>query len=139
MQRTWAPALMLAPILATATVSPTLAARLPECHGDYAVIRTSTIKPGKLDDFRKAVHDNQAWYTAHGLGDRVMLGQMVEKDAQGAYADSFSPTTVMTIHTNRSPTPPIHAPDDAQWNGFVAEYEASSDLISAEAVCLTAP
>lgn len=126
-------------ILAVAAGSPALAAPLPYCAGYYAIIRTSTVKPGKLDDFRRAVHDNQAWYIAHGLKDTILFGLVADRDANGEPTGTYAPNMVMTVHTNRAPTQPVHAPDDAQWSAFVAEYEASSDLVSASAVCMTAP
>lgn len=131
--------LALSLILAATAASSALAAHLPDCTGDYAVIRTSTVKPGKLDEFRKAVRDNQAWYASRGLPDRILFGQVAERDAQGAPTGAFSPNMVTTIHTNRPPNPPAHTEDDPQWKAFVAEYEASSDLTNAAAVCLTAP
>jgi ABC-type nitrate/sulfonate/bicarbonate transport system substrate-binding protein len=134
-----ASALALSLTFAAAAASPALAARLPDCPGDYAVIRTSTVKPGKLDEFLKAVRDNQAWYASHGLPDRILFGHLADRDAQGVPTGAFSPNLVTTIHTSRPPTPPAVAADDAQWQAFVAEYEDSSDLASVAAVCLTAP
>ena len=108
------------------------AAKVPACHGSYEIVRTSTIKPGKMDLFLKAVRDHQAWYVAHGKRDRIMVGRVLtHEDASG-----LSPTTAMTFHTDMSTLgPPPHAADDTAWNAYVAEYQASADLTDMKPIC----
>jgi hypothetical protein len=126
--------LALTTLAACAAVSGALAQTPPPCTGHYEVIRTDTIKPGKMDLFKKAVQDHQAWYKAHGLSDRIFLGEVLTPGV------GFSPTTAMTVHTDmKAAGAPPHAPDDAAWNAYVAEYKASSDVVSTSVVCLYEP
>jgi hypothetical protein len=109
----------------------------PACGGSYEVVRNSTIKPGKMALFLKAVHDHQTWYADHGLKDRILVGRILSHDADSG---GFSSSSAMTIHTDLSQmAPPAHAPDDAAWNAYVEEYKASSDLTNTSVVCMEAP
>jgi hypothetical protein len=109
----------------------------PTCGGAYQVVRNSTIKPGKMALFLKAVHDHQAWYADHGMKDRILVGRILSHDSD---AGGFSSSSAMTIHTDLSQmAPPAHAPDDAAWNAYVEEYKASSDLGAMAVVCVEAP
>jgi hypothetical protein len=110
------------------------AAQAPSCSGNYEVVRTSTVKPGKMDLFLKAAQDHQDWYRAHGMKDRIIVGRVFSQDADSA---GFSSSLAMTVHTDLSQMgPPAHAPDDAAWNHYVAEYKESSDLTNTAVVCL---
>ncbi len=126
-------------ILMTAAIGLTLwgsaaAAEPPACRGAYEIVRTSTIKPGKMQIFLKAVHDHQAWYLSHGLKDHILLGRVLARDAD---ASGFSASTAMTVHTDLSQmAPPAQSANDAAWNAYVAEYRDSSDLVSTVIVCL---
>jgi hypothetical protein len=104
----------------------------PACSGNYEIIRTDTIKPGKLDEFLKAVHDHQAWYTAHGFKDRVLVGRIWSPDHG---ADGFSGATAMTIHTDMTSTQ-MPRDRDAGWDAYVAEYRDSSDVAATAIVCV---
>lgn len=131
MQKTFALAFLALTASATAA-----AAQTPACDGHFELIRTDTIKPGKMDLFKKAVADHQAWYTAHKLPDHILLGQILQP--KGA-ATPFSETTAITIHTDAAgPGAPPHE-GDAAWDQYVAEYKASSDVVSSITVCVTSP
>jgi hypothetical protein len=126
-------AIILASAALTAVASAAIAAP-PACGGSYQVIRNSTVKPGQMDLFLKAVRDHQAWYVAHGLKDRILVGRVLSVDAG---PDGFSSTRAMTFHTDLTDmAPPAHAADDAAWNAYVAEYKASSDLADMAVVCV---
>jgi len=119
--------------LATATLAQP-STQPPACGGAYEVVRLSTIKPGKMQLFLKAVHDHQAWYADHGLKDHILVGRILSTEAD---ASGFSPTSALTVHTDLSQmAPPAHAPDDAAWNAYTAEYKASSDVTTMDVVCL---
>ncbi len=120
--------------LTAAGATSALAQTPPPCAGHYEVIRTDTVKPGKMDLFKKAIKDHQAWYAAHGLPDRIFLGEVLTPGV------GFSPTTAMTVHTDmKASSAPPHAKDDLAWNAYVAEYQASSDVVSTSVVCLYEP
>jgi hypothetical protein len=109
-------------------------AQAPTCNGAYEVVRNIVVKPGKKELFLKAVQDHQAWYTAHGLKDRIILGRVLAHDADSS---GFSSSLAMTVHTDLSQmAPPAHAPDDAAWNRYIAEYKESSDVTNMTVVCL---
>lgn len=118
----------LAAPVAAATAPPP-----PRCDGSYELIRSSTVKPGRINLFLKAVRDHQAWYAAHGMKDRILVGRVLGPDAD---ASGFSPTVALTIHTDLAELQaPAHAADDAAWNAYIAEYRDSSDLIDTKVVC----
>ena len=126
-------AVFLATVALTTLASAAIAAP-PTCGGTYQVMRQSTVKPGQMALFLKAVGDHQAWYQAHGLKDRILVGRVLSGDAG---PDGFSSSKVMTLHTDlTNMAPPAHAADDAAWNAYVAEYKASSDLGDTSVVCV---
>ncbi len=100
----------------------------PACSGRYDTVRTDAIKPGKLEEFLKAVRDHQAWYTARGRKDRIMVGRIVDRDHGG-----FSETTAYSFHIDDDPA---ELPHDASWNAFVAEYKDSSQITSEALICM---
>jgi hypothetical protein len=113
------------------------AAQAPVCDGRYEVIRTDTVKPGQMELFKKAVADHQAWYVAHKLPDHILIGRVLQP--RGAPGGPFSDTTVMTFHTDAAtPGSPPHDGDKA-WDHYVAEYNASSDVVSTTVVCIASP
>ncbi len=125
--------LVIASIGLSACASAAMA-QAPTCNGAYEVVRNSVVKPGKMDLFLKAVQDHQAWYTAHGLKDRIIVGRVLAHDADSS---GFSSSSAMTVHTDLSQmAPPAHAPDDAAWNRYIAEYRESSDLTNTAVVCM---
>lgn len=107
--------------------------RLPACSGRYEMVRTDAIKPGKLGEFLQAVHDHQAWYTAHGFKDRILVGRILSPDHG---ADGFSQSIALTIHTDATSA---QTPHDASWDAYVAEYRDSSDVMSGVVVCVAPP
>jgi hypothetical protein len=105
----------------------------PACSGRYEIVRTDAIRSGKLDEFLKAVHDHQAWYSAHGFKDQVLVGRIVSPDHG---PDGFSRSVALTIHTDVTATHmPPHEPD-AGWDAYVAEYTDSSDVMASALVCV---
>ena len=105
------------------------------CGGGYELIRVDTINPGKLDEFKEAVRGNQAWYTAHGMKDKVLLGQVVNMQGPNGSA-AFATDTAMTVHTGIDPNAdePAH---DAAYGAFVAKYKDSSIIKSTMMVCVS--
>jgi hypothetical protein len=106
---------------------------MPECKGQFEVIRMDSIKPGKMEEFKKAVADHQAWYKARGASDKIILGRIIIKGAAPAYA----PDQAITIHVE---TPGSEeGAHDAAWSAFVAEYNDSSTITSTTIACLEEP
>lgn len=105
---------------------------LPACDGDYATVRISTIKPGKLDIFMQAVAEHKAWYRSHGVKDNVIApARIIERQEGGP--GKYSDTEVMTFHIH----PPTGRTErDAAYDAFVQKYRDSSDLKSEYRVCL---
>jgi hypothetical protein len=126
--------LALAALGLVATSAASAQAVLP-CTGGYELIRTDTINPGKFDEFKEAVRGNQAWYTAHGMKDKVLLGQVVNMQGPNGSA-AFSTDTAMTVHTGIDPNAddPAH---DAAYGAFVAKYKDSSTIKSTTMVCVS--
>jgi hypothetical protein len=102
----------------------------PECKGQFEVIRMDTIKPGKMDEFRKASADHQAWYKAHGATDKIIVGRIIATGATPAYAEDQA----MSIHIEKPGAEEF--PHDAAFDAFVAEYRDSSTVTSTMKVCL---
>ena len=120
-------------VLSAATATAASAQSMPECKGQFEVIRMDAIKPGKMDEFRKAVSDHQAWYRAHGGTDKIILGRIITKSPTPAYATDQA----ITVHIEN---PAVQEPGkDAAWNAFVAEYSDSSTITSTTIACLEEP
>ena len=119
---------------ATVAAGAAPAQSMPECKGHFEVIRMDTIKPGKMDEFRKAVRDHQAWYKAHGTDDKIVLARII---AQGE-APAYAADQVMTIHVETPKTPGAvdESEHDAAWNAIVAEYKDSSTVTSTTIACV---
>jgi len=125
-------ALTLLGVIAATAAS---AQALPPCDGTFEIVRTDTINPGKLDEFKQAVRDNQAWYKAHGMKDRVLLGQVVTMQGPNGSA-AYMADAALTIHTDIDPNAPDVA-HDAAYGAFVAKYKDSSVIKSTTMVCVS--
>jgi hypothetical protein len=128
---------LLGCVAAIAWCGAASAQSLPDCKGTYQVIRADDIKPGKLDVFRKAVADHQAWYVAHGFADKILVARVLAPDASGQPV--FSDAKALSIHIE---TPEFEAsmakgaPDDDAWHAFVAEYQDSSTITATTIACV---
>jgi hypothetical protein len=125
-------ALAFVGIVAAGTAS---AQAFPPCDGKFELVRTDTINPGKLEEFKEAVRENQAWYKAHGLKDRVLLGQVVNMQGPNGSA-AYAADTALTIHTDMDPDGPDPA-HDAAYGAFVAKYRDSSVIKSTMMLCVS--
>ena len=114
-------------VLAVTAVS---AQSMPECKGQFEVIRMDQIKPGKMDAFRKAVADHQAWYKSHGAKDKIIFARIITPGAAPAYA----PDQAMSVHIETEAGGDL--PHDAAWGAFVAEYKDSSTVTSTTIACV---
>lgn len=108
---------------------------LPQCNGKFELVRTDTIKPDKLEEFKQAVRDNQAWYKAHGMKDRVLLGQVVNMHGPNGSA-AYQSDTALTVHTDMDPDGP-DPEHDAAYSAFVAKYKDSSTITSTQMLCVS--
>lgn len=126
--------MLAAATLLCAAVPAMAQMQLPPCNGDYATIRTSEIKPGKMADFRAAVALHQKWYTDHNSPVKVRLLQIHQR-AGGSGPVTVSDTQAMTMTIYSRQPEPSHQ-NDAGWSAFVAAYRASSELKSETRVCL---
>ncbi|MDB5738185.1 MAG: hypothetical protein JWO65_1853 [Sphingomonas bacterium] len=105
---------------------------LPKCDGTYATIRTSSILPGKMPLFEKAVADQAAWYAAHPNGSAAHLVRVLHTDPK-THAVAYSDDEAMTLTTHNKPGEPER---DGAWAAFVAEFKASSKVKDEHRVCL---
>jgi hypothetical protein len=123
-------------VLGIITATAASAQSMPECSGTFQIIRTDTINPGKLDEFKQAIRDHQAWYAAHGMKDKILLGQLVNMQGPNGTA-TYAVDTALTIHTDIDPNAadPVH---DAAYGAFVAKYKDSSIIKSTAMVCVSA-
>lgn len=89
-------------------------------------MRISKVKPGKMDVFKKAMADQRAWYTSHGM----TMNQL--KAGPTFTGAGLSADQMVTIHLNS----PSQRPDgDAGYNAFVAELRDSSDIVTETRFC----
>ena len=122
-------------LLGTVAAGAASAQAFPPCDGKFEIVRTDTINPGKLEEFKQAVRDNQAWYKAHGMKDRVLLGQVVNMQGQNGSA-AYATDTALTIHTDIDPNGP--SPEhDAAYGAYVAKYKDSTVLKSTTMLCVS--
>jgi hypothetical protein len=98
------------------------------CAGQYAVIRTSSILPGRMPLFEKAVADQGAWYAGHHDGTTVKLLKVFAKGGQG-FSDSQAMT--ITLHPRK-----VELAHDQAWTAFVGEYKASSKITAETRACM---
>ncbi len=120
--------------LGLVAASAASAQSMPECKGRFEVIRMDQIKPGKMEAFKKAVTDHQAWYRAHGTADKIIFARVI---AQGD-APAYAADQAMTIHIETPKTPGAvdEGEHDAAWGAFVSEYKDSSTVTSTTIVCV---
>jgi hypothetical protein len=112
---------------AAAAQAQTPAAQCPS--GTQAwVVRTSKVKPGQEAAFEKALADQQAWYRSKGIATNAFKAGPVADPKTGV-----DPTLRMTVHIN---APVKRPPNDAAWDAFVAEFRASSDIVTQTYACL---
>lgn len=114
---------------AMALASAAAAQTAPACAGTWQVIRLSKVKAGKMDLFMRAMKDQQAWYSAKGLPDRITYGAVVSRGGDA------SPDMVVTVHDKAAADGPSQA-NDAKWDAFVAEFRDSSDIVSGGPSCM---
>jgi hypothetical protein len=102
-------------------------------NGKIAIIRTSEVT-GSLDTFKKAIADQTAWYKSHGLtNDVISYGQAFELD-QASRTVKPVPGKYVTFHFNAGND--TSSLKDAAWDAFVAEFAASSKIVSTSFVCV---
>ena len=120
-------------IAAALTIAPAFAQGLPTCDGDYSVVRVSTVKPGKMQAFLKAVADHKQWYRSHGIKDNIIVASRVVERDSDTHALRYSETEIVTLHIH---TPADEGQHDAAWDAFVAEYRDASDIKSEYRTCM---
>jgi hypothetical protein len=99
-----------------------------------AVVRLSRIKPGgTMTGFRKAEADQEKWYAAHKLPDRLFVAPVLEGNAAAA---RISDREAMTVHVYRTAPGQPFPPHDADWNAFVAAFKTHSEIVSTTRACL---
>ncbi len=112
---------MMAAVLmltATSATAQTNAIGGLQCAGKLVTVRLSTIKPGQLALFKKAVADHQAWYATRKKGTKVAYVRLAER---GAYDDSMA----MSVVTYDPAPQPAR---DAAYAAFVKKYQDSSSV-----------
>ena len=103
--------------------------------GKMVVIRVDHLKPGgSFEGLRKALADHAAWYRAHGYtNDRFEWGRYVELDPL-TRAARVSSDKIITFHYAASIVP--RARHDAQWDAYVAEYDANVSTMTTTLSCM---
>jgi hypothetical protein len=101
-----------------------------------SLIRINTIKPGQNALYEKAAKDHLKWYRDHGFMDNdITATPLLETTDHGATWTASS-TKMLSIHRNDPGAPTsMH---DAAWAAYVAEYRASSDIMTEIPTCLPA-
>jgi len=94
-----------------------------QCTGKQTTIRMSMIKPGKLDLFKKAVADHQAWYKSKGNGTTVSFVRQIKSGQGPAGWDDSMAMTIVVYDTSKP-----RADQDDAYKAFVKEYADSSTL-----------
>lgn len=106
---------------------------LPNCDGDYAIVRVSSIKPGKMDGFMAAVEAHKAWYRSHGYNDVIVASRVITSDPKTKKM-KYSDQEVLTYHvTTQNSEQPKH---DAAWDAYVKQYQETSNLKSTYFTCM---
>lgn len=127
--------------LAMAAV-PAMAAKSPQelcAGGQLASVRINTLKsPDAAAAYDKAAKKHVGWYRKRGMKEnRLLTGPVLLFDrATGEW--SASPNEMASLHLNQNTAVPPEQ-RDAEWNAYVAEYRASSDLTVDKFVCLREP
>jgi len=106
------------------------------CNGQLATIRTSTVRPGKWDEFARAVAAHDSWYAHHGGSAKVTLARVIHRNPRSGasdYADGEAVT--ITVFRDANGSVPQH---DRGWDDFVSAYAASSQVAKEARVCLPA-
>ena len=130
----FSPALCPTPASAQMPSAPA-EAPLP-CSGKVNIIRVSTINPGMMDKFMKAVADQAAWYKNAGLPDEIAVMRVMEQDP-ATKAWKLSDTQAVTTHVMPSERGQIK--HDAAWDAFVAEFSSSSKIEKSYMTCVAMP
>jgi hypothetical protein len=106
----------------------------PPCDGNYATVRVSTIKPGKMDLFMQAVAAHKSWYRNHGFKDNIIVSARVITRGQEGGASKYSETEVVSLHINAPNT--SGGKRDADWDAYVNMYRESSEIKTSYSVCM---
>ena len=123
--------------LAALAISPAFAQPTPApCTGDLAIVRVSTIKPGKLQDFLAAVDAHKAWYRNHGFKDNVIVASRVILTDGHTRATRYSEAEVITYHVRPPGPAQTDAKHDAAWQAYVKQYRDSSAIKNEYLTCM---
>lgn len=117
-------------LAATSAVAQTGPIGTLQCTGKPVTIRMSTIKPGQLALFKKAVADHQAWYAKNGNGTKVALLRLTKRAGSTTVYDDSEAMTVVTYDTKPQPA------RDAGYAAFVKAYQDSSTVKDEHRGCL---
>ena len=108
----------------------------PACDGDLAIVRISSIKPGRLQAYMAAVAAHKAWYRNHGFKDNVIVASRVmvrdDKTGQMKYTD----TEVVTYHIRPPGSAQTQSKRDAAWDAYVKQYRDTSDIKNEYITCM---
>lgn len=124
-------ALLAAPSIAYAQTPGETGAICP-AGTHNAMIRHSSILPGKWTTFEKAVADHQAWYAQHNSGTATVIVRMLTLRAGTPVLSDSDAVTITQYDAKAQP------PHDAGWDSFISEYKASSTIKEEMRVCMPA-
>ena len=106
---------------------------LPQCEGNYQIVRVSGIKPtGSMDGFLKAVEAHKAWYRSHGFKNNEIRTQRIMVQDPATHKWKYSDQEIMVVHVR----PPQDVKRDPAWEAFVKQYANNSDIKSERFVCV---
>jgi hypothetical protein len=109
------------------------AAPLPQCNGNFQIVRVSGIKPGgSMDGFLKAVEAHKAWYKSHGFKDNEIRAEKIMMQDPATHKWKDSDQEIMVVHVR----PPQGVKRDAAWESFVKQYADNSEIKSERFVCV---
>jgi hypothetical protein len=108
----------------------------PACDGDIAIIRISTIKPGRMPAFLAAVAAHKAWYRNHGFKENVIVASrvMVRDDKTGV--SKYSDAEVITYHIRPPGSAQTQSKKDSAWDAYVKQYRDASDIKNEYLTCM---
>jgi len=102
------------------------------CNGALTRVRISTIKPGMMPQFEKAVAANLAWYRNQGITtNSIVLARIIDRNPVNR-TYKYSDTEAIVYHFN----PPGNNPTDPGYKAFVQMYTDSSTIKLEYTVCM---
>lgn len=111
----------------------------PVCDGLSGIVRVSSVKPGMMDLFLKAVDAQRDWYHSHGLTDEQVYSLRITIQNEDTHAITFSDTEAMSVHMYGLKSQALRVPHDDAYKAFVTMFRDSSTIKTEYQVCAAKP